>query len=81
MLTDSIEFQGKFYAVRIIDFGQEWGLFIVASEQLLELLLNCDYSYTSTEARYVDESIFYFIPVHYFRLSDSDLRDKILSQV
>ncbi len=36
---------------------------------------------TLAEARYVDEEIFYFIPTHYFRLNDTELRDKILDEL
>ena len=76
-----VEFKGKLYGLRLIDFGEEWGIYYVASAQLMWLLLNNDCSYTSDEARHVDELIFYFIPAHYFRLSDDELRDKILDEI
>lgn len=76
-----IEFKGLTYALRLIEFGEGWGNYFVASTQLLRLLLNADCSYTSPEARYVDEEIFYFIPTHYFRLNDIELRKKILDEL
>ena len=81
MLRDSIQFQGKPYIVRLIDFGKDRGKYYAASTLLLRLLLHDDCSYTSDEARYVDELIFYFIPTHYFKLLDDNLRDKILSEI
>ena len=47
----------------------------------VQRLINEDQSYTCAEARYVDELIFYFVPIHYFKLSDDELRDKILEEI
>jgi len=37
-----------------------------------------DRGYPLDEARVVDELIFFFIPAHWFKLSDEELRDMIL---
>ncbi|HMQ05064.1 MAG TPA: hypothetical protein PKD26_14180 [Pyrinomonadaceae bacterium] len=81
MPKDGAEFNGRVYALRLIDFGEGWGNYFVGSMHLEYLLINEDHSYTSDEARHVDELIFYFIPVHYFKLSDDELRDKILEEI
>lgn len=81
MYKDYVEFNGRLYALRLIDFGPEWGIYFVGSAQLLSLLWDDDSGYTSDEAQWVDELIFYFIPTHYFKLSDDELRDRILSEI
>lgn len=57
------------------------GNFFVGSTQLFQQLLNDDQSYTCIEAIGVDELIFYFVPTHYFKLPDRDLRDIILHEI
>lgn len=81
MMKDAVEFKGRRYALRLLDFGEHWGKHFVASIHLEHLLLDENWGYTCEEARYVDELIFYFVPAHYFRLSDDDLRDKILEEI
>lgn len=78
---DSVEFQGRIYKLRLIDFRPEWGRYFVASTQLNQLLYDHNTGYTSDEARSVDELIFYFIPTHYFKLSDFRLRKKIPDEI
>ena len=81
MFKDYVEFNGRLYALRLIDFGKGWGEYFVGSTQLQSLLWDDDSGYTSDEAERVDELIFYFIPTHYFKLSDAVLRDKILAEI
>lgn len=81
MYIDRVEFKGRQYRLRIIDLGKEWGINTVASTQLNDLLFDDQYGYTCEEASLVDDLIFYFIPTHYFRLSDELLRDRILSEI
>ena len=81
MHNDKIEFNGKLYNLRLIDFGEEWGKYFVVSIQLERLLWNDKSGYTSDDAIAVDEMIFYFIPTHYFKLSDDDLGKKILDEI
>lgn len=81
MYKDKVEFKNRLYNLRLIDFGEGWGNYFVGSTQLLGLLLNEDQSYTCEEAIVVDELIFYFVPTHYFKLSDRKLRDRILSEI
>lgn len=81
MRNDSIEFKGRRYRLRTIDFGGELGVLNVASELLDELLFDSTGQYRSKEAESVDEQIFYFIPNASFRLSDDKLRNKILAEI
>lgn len=81
MRNDSIEFRGRSYRLRTIDFGGELGVLRVASEHLDELLIDSTGQYISKEAESVDEQIFYFIPAASFRLSDDKLRTKVLSEI
>ncbi len=81
MRIDSIEFRGRPYRIRTIDFGGEFGVLNVASEHLNELLVNSTGHFRSSEGESVDEQIFYFIPAASFRLSDDKLRKKILAEI
>lgn len=81
MFKDRVEFNGRLYNLRLINFGDDWGVYFVASLQLERLLWDEDCGYTSNKAQAVDELIFYFIPTHYFRFSDIDLRERILSEI
>jgi len=81
MYRDRVEFRNRLYNLRLIDFGEGWGNYFVGSAQLLRLLLNDNQSYTCDEAESVDELIFYFVPAHYFKLSDENLKDRILSEI
>jgi hypothetical protein len=76
MNEDHVELKGRLYKLRLIDFGPEWGTYYLASMQLEKLLWDTDHGYTSDEAQSVDELIFYFIPIHYFKLSDDELQKK-----
>lgn len=81
MYRDRVAFKDRWYNLRLIDFGEGWGNYFVGSAQLLGLLLNEDQGYTCEEAIAVDELIFYFVPSHYFKLSDKKLRDVILYEM
>lgn len=81
MFKDKVEYKGRTYRLRLIDFGTDWGVYFVASSQLMELLRNDESGYTCDEARRVDELIFYYIPTHYFKLSDNDLRQTIFEEL
>ena len=81
MTNDAIEFNGKSYGLRVLDFGEDWGTYQVASHNLNALLIDDAGRYTSSEAQFVDEQIFYFIAPAEFRLSDEALRTKILREV
>ncbi len=73
--------RGRWYNLRLIDFGEGWGVYFVASTQLLNLIHDEESGYICDEAIGVDELIFYFLPTHYFRLSGKDLRDRVLSEL
>lgn len=80
MYRDYVEFKGRLYALCLIDFGPEWGSYFVGSAQLHALLWDDNNGYTCDQAKWVDQLIFYFVPTHYFKLSDDALRDKILDE-
>ena len=81
MYADQVKFDGRQYRLRIIDLGSEWGVNTVASTQLNDLLFDDQCGYTCEEASFVDDLIFYFIPTHYFKLPDEELRRRILSEI
>jgi hypothetical protein len=81
MYRDKVEFQNRLYNLRLIDFGEDWGKYFVASTQLLNKLWDDESGYTCEEAVGVDELIFYFVPTHYFRFPDSKLKSVILSEI
>lgn len=81
MRYDSIEFRGRSYRLRTLDFGKEFGVYNVASEHLNDLLIDATGQHRSEEAESIDEQIFYFVPAASFRLSDDKLRTKILAEI
>ncbi|MBK8465694.1 MAG: hypothetical protein IPL32_07675 [Chloracidobacterium sp.] len=81
MTNDAIEFNGKSFGLRVLDFGEDWGTCRVASHNLNQLLMDETGQYISREAQSVDEHIFYFIAPAEFRLSDEALTTKILREV
>jgi hypothetical protein len=81
MYKDKVSFRDRLYNLRIVDFGEDWGNYYVGSTQLLARLVNDDQSYTCDEAHAVDEMIFYFVPAHYFKFSDSRMRQQILREI
>ncbi|MCC6452164.1 MAG: hypothetical protein IT171_04690 [Acidobacteria bacterium] len=81
MQFDSIEFSGRHFRLRTLDFGPGHGVLNVASEHLSDLLLDEAGYYRSNEAESVDEQIFFFVPAASFRLSDDKLRTKILAEI
>jgi hypothetical protein len=81
MTNDAIQFNGKWYGLRLLDFGEDWGNYFVASRHLDCLLVDETGRYISSEARTVDEEIFYFISPAEFRLSDAVLTAKILKEI
>ncbi|MEZ5424407.1 MAG: hypothetical protein R2682_15100 [Pyrinomonadaceae bacterium] len=81
MQNDLIEFNGCSYRIRILDLGKEFGISNVASEQLNDLLMDSTGQHRSKEAESVDEQIFYFVPTSSLKLSDEELRAKILADV
>jgi hypothetical protein len=79
MTKDQVEYNGRLYGLRSIHFGDDWGgPYWVASAQLQDMVWDEENGYPSDEARAVDELIFFFIPSHWFKLSDEGLRDMIL---
>lgn len=81
MYRDRIEFKNHLYNLRLIDFGEGWGNYFVGSTQLNNALWDDDLGHTCDEDIGIDELIFYYVPTQYFKLPDSALRDKILSEI
>ena len=81
-ITDHVIYQGRHYKLRLIDFGEDWGgSHWVASAHLSALVWNDHNGWPSYEAQRVDELIFFFVPAHWFKLSDNDLCDMILPKL
>lgn len=80
-MIESIQFNGRDYKTRTLDFGGEFGVLTVASITLDRLLMTDDENYVSSEARFVDEQIFFFISASDFKLSDEALATKILQEI
>lgn len=80
-MKESIQFNGKDYRTRTLDFGEEFGILTIASTTLDRLLMTGSEDYVSKEAKHVDEQIFYFIAASDFRLSDENLVEKILENI
>lgn len=81
MNCDSVRFNGHSYKLREIDLGGDFGICNIASNRLNDLLIDDAGQYTSKEAEFVDEQIFYFVPARFFGLSDDALKSKILSDL
>lgn len=81
MYKYKVEFKGRYYYFRLIDFGPGWGNYYVASVQLERLLWNDEHGYTCDEARWVDEMVFYYVGTNYLRLCDDELRRTILEEL
>ncbi|MEK7282127.1 MAG: hypothetical protein AAB037_07255 [Chloroflexota bacterium] len=78
-ITDKVEYLDRLYKLRLLHFGDDWGgPYWVASSQLGRIVWDDEKGYPSYEAQRVDELIFFFIPAHWFKLPDKELRDMIL---
>jgi hypothetical protein len=77
--TDYVEFQNRLYKLRSLYINEDWGgPYWIGSAHLQSLVWNDQYGWPSREAQQLDEQIFFYIPIHWFKLSDDDLRDMIL---
>lgn len=70
---DFINYNDKNYPLREIKLP-EFGYVTISTESLSKLLLNDDSCYTTQEAKYIDEKVFYFIEDDKINLSDKDLK-------
>lgn len=74
-----IEFQGRLYKVRSLYIDEEWGgPYWIGSSQLSSRVWDDEDGWPTYEAQQVDELIFFYIPTHWFKLSDKKLRAMIL---
>jgi len=78
-MMDKIVFQGKDYLTASVKmpFGERK----ISSESLNEALMNTDGSYVSDDARRIDEKIFYFVEPKVLHFSETDIVNKILSEI
>jgi hypothetical protein len=75
-----IAFNNKVYKGRRVKI-KGWGNYLVASTLLNRKLMDTNSNYTSTEAKRVDEGIFFFINPNDFKLSDKYLARIILKSL
>ncbi len=73
---DSIIFDQKNYPTRDI-FIPTYGIVTISTEELNDSLMNEDGSYSSREALYVDERIFFFVKKEDIVLNDNVLSEKV----
>lgn len=81
MYLDKVEFKNRTYNLRLINFGDEWGQYFAGSIQLNRALEYTKADNIDDEAGGVDELVFFYVPTHYFKLYDAELRDKILGEI
>ena len=74
-----VQFNGQEYPIREIrmPFGER----IISITELNDALMKNDGSYFSNEARFVDESIFFFLEKENFGLSEKKIKNIILESI
>jgi hypothetical protein len=76
---EKINFEGKEYPTLLLNFP--FGERQISTEKLNEDLMNFDGSYVSENARFIDESIFYFVDEENLKLDEAELTQLILSEI
>ena len=74
---DSIQFGKRNYRIREVEM-EDAGIRIIASTYLNKRLVTEEGSYTSKEARYIDEHIFFFVYPGKLKLSDKALSNYVI---
>lgn len=69
---ETITFNGHDFNVRILDNAGDLSSYKISTENLNDMLLD-DGEYVSEEARYLDESIMFYVPLDKITLSDIQL--------
>ncbi len=77
---NTIEFQKNQFKIREVVLPL-LGSVLISTTTLNQLLLNNNGSYTSDEAIYIDESIYYFVDELEIKLSDEKLISLIANEV
>jgi hypothetical protein len=77
---DKIEFKNQEFKVREIEIPES-GVVLISTNSLNEILLNSEGSYTSEEARTIDEQVFYFVEENEIEYSDEELINLITIEV
>ncbi|WP_179318986.1 hypothetical protein [Winogradskyella helgolandensis] len=74
-----VQFNGHEYPIRKVQmpFGER----VISVTDLNDALMNADGSYFSNEARFVDESIFFFLEKENFDLSENKVKEIILESI
>ena len=77
---DTIKFDGNNYPIKELNFP--FGNRLISVTELNNAVVdNISGDYVSDKARYIDESIFYFIGPHQFSFKDEHLVALVLSQL
>ena len=74
---DSIQFGNRNYRIREVEM-EDAGIRIIASTSLNKRLVTEEGSYTSKEARYIDEQIYFFVKPGKLKLSDQALNNYVI---
>ena len=59
-MDEKIQFQSKEYLCRYID--TEYGIFLIADDNLERNLFDEKNQYVSEEAKWIDEKVFFYVP-------------------
>ena len=74
---NSVKFENQNYQIRQMDIENS-EIRIIASTTLNKRLINAKGSYTSEEARYVDEQIYFFVEPDILNLNDMALKQYVI---
>ena len=74
---DSIQFGKRNYRIREVEM-EDAGIRIIASTYLNKRLVTEEGSYTSKEAGYIDEQIYFFVEPGKLKLSDQALNNYVI---
>ena len=77
---EEICFQDKVYDARYLNLPT-FGLVLIATTELSNVLLTEDYEYTSDEARHIDETICFFVDKKNLKLSSKKLITEIMKHI
>jgi hypothetical protein len=75
-----IMFKNAWYVTRDLNLPS-FGYVVISTTELRNLLLDDDCEYTSDEARYIDEQIFYFVEEDEIKMTSKSLSKLIRNQL
>lgn len=76
---EQIKFNNELFPFREVEF--DFGKRLISTENLNEKILDNNGNYSSEEARYIDESIFFFVDNISINLEEKTLISKIISEL